>query len=637
MANPIVVVNITTTVAPTPATLQQTGAFVSQGGTVLSPGTASLLTQFSDLTPLLKVAAANASITWTSSVATVTTTAPHKLPIGETINLTIVGATAAAYNGTFPCTITGASAFTYPLPASQSSASVPGSWQPASVNVITQMATTYFSQPTGVAVYVFECGVGSVADGVAFLDAYIQANPNSSYVSGATGFYYAYLAPRIWDGDPNFINMLSQFNATTSATYFYVTTKLSTYGLYSNLDKCVVAMIESPALGQYAANVLTAISWSAAYAANALTALAWSAASGGTVTATTTTAHGVIPGNVFTISGCAPIGYNGTFTALAGTTGSTLVWALAANPGVETTLGTLVASIAGTVTATTTSAHGVAVGQWFQVAGCLPAGYNGWWQAASGTTGSTLVYNTYAAVGAETLLGTLVANYVSNAGVPSTEFSHAADFSVALNQNPNGLSRVTPFEYSFLYGVTPFPTRNVAALIATLNSVNVSYVGTGAEGGISNTILAGGNTFDGNPLNYWYAIDWVVINANLNVANAVINGSNNPLNPLYYNQDGINQLQLVAAQTIQQGVAYGLVLFPPVQTELTGAAYAEALNAGTYNGYSPVNAVPFLAYAALNPGAYKIGSYGGLSASFVPARGFNQITFNINASQLVSA
>ena len=113
----------------------------------------------------------------------------------------------------------------------------------------------------------FECGVGNVADGVAFLSAYIAANPNSSYTAGATGFYYRYLVPRIWDADPTFLEMLQQFNSNTAQTYFHVTTKLSTYGLYPATDKCVVALVESPALGQYAANVLTAISWSASYAA----------------------------------------------------------------------------------------------------------------------------------------------------------------------------------------------------------------------------------------------------------------------------------------------------------------------------------------------------------------------------------
>jgi hypothetical protein len=72
--------------------------------------------------------------------------------------------------------------------------------------------------------------------------------------------------------------------------------------------------------------------------ANALTAISWS---GGLVTATTTTAHGVQVGQPVEISGVTPSGYNGTYKAASGTTGSTLVYALTANPGTETGLGTL--------------------------------------------------------------------------------------------------------------------------------------------------------------------------------------------------------------------------------------------------------------------------------------------------------
>src|ERR1700677_4188504 len=98
MANPIVVVAISITVAPAPATLQQTGAMISQGGTNTSPGTLSLLTQLSDLTPLLHAGAAITSLTWTSSVVTATTTVAHGLPSAETINLTIAGAAPTGYN-----------------------------------------------------------------------------------------------------------------------------------------------------------------------------------------------------------------------------------------------------------------------------------------------------------------------------------------------------------------------------------------------------------------------------------------------------------------------------------------------------------------------------------------------------------
>lgn len=85
------------------------------------------------------------------------------------------------------------------------------------------------------------------------------------------------------------------------------------------------------------------IPFAPAYNANVLTGLTWGTAGGGTVTGTTTTAHGLVATDDFTISGAVPAAYNGTFTALAGTTGSTLVFALPTNPGAATTLGTLVA------------------------------------------------------------------------------------------------------------------------------------------------------------------------------------------------------------------------------------------------------------------------------------------------------
>ena len=76
----------------------------------------------------------------------------------------------------------------------------------------------------------------------------------------------------------------------------------------------------------------------AAYPANPLTGASWSA---GSVTFTTTSAHDVAVGDYFTISGCVPTAYNGVYVATTGTTGETLVAALASNPGSIVTEGTL--------------------------------------------------------------------------------------------------------------------------------------------------------------------------------------------------------------------------------------------------------------------------------------------------------
>jgi hypothetical protein len=116
-------------------------------------------------------------------------------------------------------------------------------------------------------------------------------------------------------------------------------------------------------------------------------------------------------------------------------------------------------------------------------------------------------------------------------------------------------------------------------------------------------------TSDGNDMSYWYSVDWVQINVDMMLANAVINGSNNPINPLYYDQDGIDRLQLVAQGVFNTGTSYGLV-----------------------NGSPVVNAISFKTYTKDNPNDYKIGRYAGLSATYTPMRGFTEIIFNINVT-----
>lgn len=64
------------------------------------------------------------------------------------------------------------------------------------------------------------------------------------------------------------------------------------------------------------------VPYTAAWTANTTTAGSYSS---GSITFTTNTAHGVAVGSWFTITGASPTGYNGTFKAITGTTGSTLV------------------------------------------------------------------------------------------------------------------------------------------------------------------------------------------------------------------------------------------------------------------------------------------------------------------------
>ena len=193
---------------------------------------------------------------------------------------------------------------------------------------------------------------------------------------------------------------------------------------------------------------------------------------------------------------------------------------------------------------------------------------------------------------------------------PATEFSAAAIFWVTLAYAPNSSNLAHPLSFSYVYAVTAYTTLTQSEQ-SILKSDGVNWIGTGAEGGISNTIILWGTFMDLNPFNYWYAVDWLAINVATALAAAIINGSNTPTNPLYYNQNGINTLQKVAQATVNNGIAFGLILSPAV-----------------------VDAVSFVIYVAQHPSDYATGTYNGLSVTFVPARGFTSITIYLTASNI---
>jgi hypothetical protein len=426
----IVNVQVSQQVAPAPSTLQQTGAFISQGATTLAAGTTALLTQLSDLSSILAGSVAITSATWSAGVVTVVTTSPHGIPSGDTIPVIISGFTPTGYNGTYAATYVSSTSFTYPLAVNPGATSVVGVMTLEDVQELVAMNNTFFAQGGNLAVYVLELGAGTPAQGVTALTTYL-ANP--------TIRMYSYLLPKTWDTETTMQSLATEYNGTTAQVYFYVTTTLATYTGWENI-KSVFAAVQSPT-------------------------------------------------------------------------------------------------------------------------------------------------------------------------APITEFSLASMFWVTLNYNPNASNLAHPLSFSYIYGVTPYTLTNTQQ--TQLKAAGVNWVGRGSEGGISNTIIFWGTFMDLNPFNYWYAVDWLAINVEISLANAIINGSNLPTNPLYYNQNGINTLQKVAQATVNNGIAFGLILSP-----------------------TNVAAVPFITYVTQHPSDYATGTYNGLSVTFVPARGFTSITIYLTASNI---
>ena len=434
----IVNVVVTQQVASAPSQLQQTGAFVSQGGTTLAAGTTQLLTQLSDLTSILRPATAITSLTWATNVVTVTTTTAHGIPSGDTVQIVIAGSVPTGYNGTFAGTSTGTNTVTYPLLTNPGSETTAGTLQLNSTLELTAMGNTFFAQGSTVSVFVLELGVNTVTNGITELETYITTNVGHPPTS-STPQFYSYLLPIEWDV-VGAETMAGLYDGTTAQVYFYVSSTLATYSGWEG-KKSAFVTLPSPS-------------------------------------------------------------------------------------------------------------------------------------------------------------------------APAQEFSAAAIFWSSLAYNPSVSNLAHPFEYTYVYSVTPYSTLTNTQQTQLL-AVGVNWIGTGAQGGISNTLIEGGTFMDLNPFNYWYCVDWLSINVAQALSAAIINGSNLPTNPLYYNQAGINTLQKVAQATVNNGISFGLILSP-----------------------ANVNAISFTTYVAQNPGDYATGTYNGLSLTFVPLRGFSSITIYLTASNI---
>jgi hypothetical protein len=128
--------------------------------------------------------------------------------------------------------------------------------------------------------------------------------------------------------------------------------------------------------------------------------------------------------------------------------GQQLVPYVAAYPANVITAATWASTAGGEATFTTTTAHGVGVGDYFAISGMVPTGYNGVYQALTGTTGSTLVGALVTNPGTATGFGTLVGGGGAFPGrileiVPSNCLTVSPNAAGSLfNWNPNGACAV---------------------------------------------------------------------------------------------------------------------------------------------------------------------------------------------------
>ena len=204
-----------------------------------------------------------------------------------------------------------------------------------------------------------------------------------------------------------------------------------------------------------------------------------------------------------------------------------------------------------------------------------------------------------------------VYTFVPSPTASSQEFGAAAHFYQWLVNNRSATDQLAPMAYRYVYGVTAWPATGYAANIQTVLSAygNINLVPP--QGGITETCIFKGNTMDGSQASWWYGIDWYQFTVTNDMADEVVNGSNEEP-PLLYNQDGVNQLAGVALRDLNTAISFGCAL------------------SGT------ITATSFSAYTTANPANYKAGIYQGLGANIVGQNGFLSVGILLDAIEFAS-
>ncbi|OXI29568.1 hypothetical protein [Burkholderia aenigmatica] len=359
----------------------------------------------------------------------------------------------------------------------------------------------------------------------------------------------------------------------------------------------------------------------------------------------------------YTIAGVSPAVYNGTYT-VTGVSSTSFTFSLSNDPGTTQTLGTAtpaaVAEIrsmgnsffaAGTAIATTVLELGLASGpdavaalraylQEHALQNYVYVVPRSW----ATSQDFTLLVSSYDAPTAMTYFAvTATRQNMATVGpafnthksvllyaesdedlATQNVFGAASLVYMIVSQNPTSTQKLLPIAPRTIYGVQPSKWTTVER--GLFQKYFFNYPDTGVEAGLTSTLLKGNTYANGDFFEYWYASDDTAIRVHLALASAITNGNQNAINPLKFDQRGIERLQQVAQVTINALVAAG-VLRPANPTTGTGI----------------VNAVDDQTYQIQNPSDYHSGIYRGLSVTVIPARGFTHVTFNMALTDLVNS
>jgi type IV pilus assembly protein PilY1 len=332
------------------------------------------------------------STTWAGGEATIVTAEVHNFSVGTVV--VISNASATGYDGTFTITATPTTtSFKYALPVN------PG------VN------------PDPVWKTILVGGLNAGGRGYYALDITDPLAPKALWEYTDTNMGYTF-------GNPEIAKL-------KDGTWVVMVT--SGYNNLSPGDGIGRLYV----LNAYTGALIRTISTGVGSPAVPISTASWSS---GSVTITTTAAHGFVVGNSASVTGLVPDGYNGTFTVTAVPSTTQFRYALATDPFV-TLAGrvnprtvTTASWSAGTVTIDTSSAHDLTVGTAITVAGFDNAntGYNGDFIVTAVPSTTRLQYalasdpGGWAATGSETVSRTasVATPWAANAATITTATAH---------------------------------------------------------------------------------------------------------------------------------------------------------------------------------------------------------------------
>lgn len=198
-------------------------------------------------------------------------------------------------------------------------------------------------------------------------------------------------------------------------------------------------------------------------------------------------------------------------------------------------------------------------------------------------------------------------------GIPvSTESESARLMWEWVNNTPSATNLATGFCFRNFPGASVWDETQsgVDADEESLKHQNINFLAAGTEAGLgTESLLFWGVMGDGNPMEYWYACSYIVVNIEQVLAAALLQGTQNRQNPLVYNQAGISRLNAVAENFMLTISQYGLI-----------------------QGDYTVTSIPFETYVAANPEDYANSIYKGLSITVTPVLGLRQLSLGLDVN-----